>query len=51
MSDTQGRILREEEMNAGEKELTLNLKGLKSGVYYIRIVTDKAVSTQKLIVE
>lgn len=51
MSDTQGRILREEEMNAGEKELTLNLKGLKSGVYYIKLKTDKAVSTQKLIVE
>lgn len=51
ISDTQGRILREEKMNAGEKELTLNLKGLKSGIYYIKLKTDKAVSTQKLIVE
>ena len=51
ISDTQGRILREEKMNSREKELQLNLKGLKSGVYYIKLKTDKAVSTQKLIVE
>ena len=51
ISDTQGRILREEKMNSREKELQLNLKGLKSGIYYIKLKTDKAVSTQKLIVE
>ena len=51
ISDLQGRILSQEAINAGETHYTINVSNMASGVYYIRIVTDKAVSTQKLIVE
>jgi hypothetical protein len=51
ISDLQGRILSQEAISAGETRYTVNVSNLASGVYYIRIVTDKAVSTQKLIVE
>ena len=51
VSDLQGRILSQEAISAGETHYTINLSNMASGVYYIRIVTDKAVSTQKLIVE
>ena len=49
--DMQGRIVEKGEMKCNEKEYKLELENFASGVYYIRIVTDKAVSTQKLIVE
>jgi hypothetical protein len=51
ISDLQGRILSQEAISAGETRYTVNVSNMASGVYYIRIVTDKAVSTQKLIVE
>ena len=51
ISDLQGRILSQEAISAGETHYTINVSNMVSGVYYIRIVTDKAVSTQKLIVE
>ncbi|MBO5843760.1 MAG: T9SS type A sorting domain-containing protein, partial [Bacteroidales bacterium] len=51
ISDLQGRILSQDNINAGETRYTINVSNMASGVYYIRIVTDKAVSTQKLIVE
>ena len=51
ISDLQGRILSEGEMKASATTYTLDLSNLASGVYYIRIVTDVAISTQKLIVE
>ena len=51
ISDLQGRILSQEAISAGETRYTINVSNMASGVYYIRIVTDKAVSTQKLIVE
>ena len=51
ISDLQGRILSQDAINAGETHYTINVNNMASGVYYIRIVTDKAVSTQKLIVE
>jgi hypothetical protein len=51
ISDLQGRILSQDNINAGTTRYTVNVSNLASGVYYIRIVTDKAVSTQKLIVE
>ena len=51
ISDLQGRILSQEAISAGETHYTINVSNMASGVYYIRIVTDKAVSTQKLIVE
>ena len=51
ISDLQGRILSEGEMKASATTYTLDLSNLASGVYYIRIVTDAAISTQKLIVE
>ena len=51
VSDLQGRILSQEAISAGETHYTINVSNMASGVYYIRIVTDKAVSTQKLIVE
>ena len=51
VSDLQGRILSQEAISAGTTRYTINVSDLASGVYYIRIVTDKAVSTQKLIVE
>jgi hypothetical protein len=51
VSDLQGRILSQEAISAGTTRYTINVSNMASGVYYIRIVTDKAVSTQKLIVE
>ncbi|MEE0266640.1 MAG: fibronectin type III domain-containing protein [Bacteroidales bacterium] len=51
VSDLQGRILSQDNIKAGTTRYTLNVSNMASGVYYIRIVTDKAVSTQKLIVE
>jgi hypothetical protein len=51
ISDLQGRILSQEAISAGTTRYTVNVSNMASGVYYIRIVTDKAVSTQKLIVE
>ncbi len=51
ISDLQGRILSEGEMKASATTYTLDLSNLASGVYYVRIVTDAAISTQKLIVE
>ncbi len=51
ISDLQGRILSQEAISAGTNRYTINLSDMASGVYYIRIVTDKAILTQKLIVE
>ena len=51
LSDLQGRILSENTMKANTSTYTIDLNNIASGVYYIRIVTDKAISTQKLIVE
>ena len=51
ISDLQGRILSEGEMKANTTIYRLDLSNMASGVYYIRIVTDSVVSTQKLIVE
>ena len=51
ISDLQGRILSQGEIKANEKTYTINASELSSGVYYIRIVADNVVSTQKLIVE
>ncbi|MBO7276463.1 MAG: T9SS type A sorting domain-containing protein, partial [Bacteroidales bacterium] len=51
ISDLQGRILSQDAINAGTSRYTINLSDMASGVYYIRIVTDNVISTQKLIVE
>ncbi|MBQ2375374.1 MAG: T9SS type A sorting domain-containing protein, partial [Bacteroidales bacterium] len=51
VSDLQGRILSQDNINAGTTRYTLNVSNMSSGVYYVRIVTDNVVSTQKLIVE
>ncbi len=51
ISDIQGRILNEDAINAGTSRYTINLSDMAKGVYYIRILTDKAILTQKLIVE
>jgi hypothetical protein len=51
ISDLQGRILSQDNINAGTTRYTLNVSEMASGVYYIRIITDNVVSTQKLIVE
>ena len=51
ISDLQGRILSQDNINAGENRYTINVSDMASGVYYIRIITDNVVSTQKLIVE
>jgi hypothetical protein len=51
ISDLQGRILSQDQINAGTNRYTINVSEMASGVYYIRIVTDSVVSTQKLIVE
>ena len=51
ISDIQGRILSQEEISASTTTYTINLNNMSSGVYYIRIITDNVVSTQKLIVE
>ena len=51
VSDLQGRILSQDNINAGTTRYTLNVSDMASGVYYIRIITNNVVSTQKLIVE
>ena len=51
ISDIQGRILSQEEISASTTTYTINLNNMASGVYYVRIVTDNVISTQKLIVE
>ena len=51
ISDLQGRILSQDSINAGTSRYTINVSDMASGVYYIRIVTDNVISTQKLIVE
>ncbi len=51
ISDLQGRILCEGKIKANTTAYTLDLSNMSSGVYYIRIVTDNVISTQKLIVE
>ena len=51
VSDLQGRILSQDNINAGTIRYTINVSEMASGVYYIRIITDNVVSTQKLIVE
>jgi hypothetical protein len=51
ISDLQGRILSQEAISAGETRYIINVSNMSSGVYYIRIITDNVVSTQKLIVE
>jgi hypothetical protein len=51
ISDLQGRILSQDQISAGKTRYTINVSEMASGVYYIRIVTDSVVSTQKLIVE
>ena len=51
ISDLQGRILSQEEISASTTTYTINLNNMASGVYYVRIVTDNVISTQKLIVE
>ena len=51
ISDLQGRILSQDNINAGTTRYTINVSEMTSGVYYIRIITDNVVSTQKLIVE
>ena len=51
ISDLQGRILSQEAISAGTTRYTLDLSKMASGVYYIKLITDEAISTQKLIVE
>jgi hypothetical protein len=51
ISDLQGRIISQDQISAGKTRYTINVSEMASGVYYIRIVTDNVVSTQKLIVE
>ena len=51
ISDLQGRILSQDNINAGTTRYTINVSDMTSGVYYIRIITDNVVNTQKLIVE
>jgi hypothetical protein len=49
--DMQGRIVGKGEMKCNEKEYKLELEKFASGFYYVKIITEKAFSTQKLIVE
>ncbi len=51
ISDLQGRILSQDEISASTTTYTIDLNNIASGVYYIRVVSDNAISTQKLIVE
>jgi hypothetical protein len=51
ISDLQARILSKGVMKANASEYLIDVSKMASGVYYIRIVTDSAISTQKLIVE
>ena len=51
VTDLQGRILSSDDLQSGASRYEMDLTGFASGVYYIRIVTDNSVSTQKLIVK
>ncbi len=51
VTDLQGRVLSSDDLQSGASRYEMDLTGFASGVYYIRIVTDNSVSTQKLIVK
>ena len=51
VSDLQGRIIQTDDLQAGSETYELNTSNYASGVYYIRILCDNNVNTQKLIIE
>ena len=49
--DLQGRVLYKQMLNKGQKSVILNTSNFTSGVYYVRLQTQKASSVQKLVVK
>ncbi|MCH3924753.1 MAG: T9SS type A sorting domain-containing protein, partial [Bacteroidales bacterium] len=49
--DLQGREMMRKELNVGEKDIELNVKGFSKGVYNVRIVNNKDNITKKLIIQ
>ena len=49
--DLQGRVLYKQMLNKGQKSVILNTSDFTSGVYYVRLQTQKASSVQKLVVK
>jgi hypothetical protein len=51
ITDVQGRVINSQNMVAGQKNLTIKRGNLVSGVYYIRLITNKETRSEKLIVK
>jgi hypothetical protein len=51
MTDVQGRVISSEKIAAGQKTLTIRRNNISSGVYYIRVISNEATRTEKLIVK
>ncbi|MFD1628880.1 autotransporter-associated beta strand repeat-containing protein [Pseudopedobacter beijingensis] len=49
VSDAMGKILQTQQLNATQKEITLNLSTYPSGIYFVKLVGDNHVETQKVI--
>ena len=49
--DLNGRKLLEKEIIAGSEEITVDVRGLHSGLYLFRVITEKGSATKKLIIQ
>lgn len=49
ITDQQGRIISTSKLDLGQENSEINTNNLPSGVYYVRIQTENAVRTEKLI--
>ncbi|MBP3252904.1 MAG: T9SS type A sorting domain-containing protein [Bacteroidales bacterium] len=49
--DLQGRVLQKQMLGQGERSVALDVTDLPSGVYYVRLQTQKGSTTQKLVIK
>jgi hypothetical protein len=51
ISDVEGRVVKTYSMNKGQESLRIETSGLSSGIYNVRIITEKAIRSEMLIVK
>jgi hypothetical protein len=51
VNDIQGRTINTYTINKGQSIIRINTEGLASGVYYVRVVSNNLIKTEKLIVK
>ena len=49
--DLNGRKLLEKQISAGTGEIEIDVSHLKSGVYFCKLITEKANATKKLMIQ